>query len=463
MKDKWIDDLKQKMKGHTEVEPEGLWSDLEKKLFNEEKGKVIPLWSDNVLFYGKEEKVSKYVWFKKTAGIVASFVLLITGGVWLYFNTQEIVPYIEIKESNIVNVIEPEAITDSLPKKTIVFKTKEIVKLKSDHISDSVVSNTDLITPPLLELDIVNPKRVRNEEAITLLIDKEKVEEIALISIEEDIVIDKNISYSTLKGKSFAGKTYNKRGFSLGLLSGNLSSNSSQLQNGYASMNGSINMNSYNPTANTSNKALLEIYKGNLEREVNTKIDHKRPIRFGLSVYYQLGEKWGVNTGLIYTKLSSTLNSGSVDYKVMGEQTLHYIGVPIQVNYNVWKKGDFYAYVNGGASVEKSVYGTFKAKYKVNDKIEDGTKENIHAKGIQLSVNASVGVEYKLGKGIGVFLEPEMRYHFDDGSSISNIYKEKPFNFNVQMGLRYSIPHKKSKSSSKTVDEDLKQIELSSD
>ena len=40
---------------------------------------------------------------------------------------------------------------------------------------------------------------------------------------------------------------------------------------------------------------------------------------------------------------------------------------------------------------------------------------------------------------MGVFVEPGMSYYFDDGANIQTIYKEKPLNFNLNMGIRLTF------------------------
>ena len=56
-----------------------------------------------------------------------------------------------------------------------------------------------------------------------------------------------------------------------------------------------------------------------------------------------------------------------------------------------------------------------------------------------MSVNAAAGVQFNVLDNIGIYAEPGVSYHFDDGSSLQTIYKEKPLNFNLNFGVRYTI------------------------
>ena len=57
----------------------------------------------------------------------------------------------------------------------------------------------------------------------------------------------------------------------------------------------------------------------------------------------------------------------------------------------------------------------------------------------QFSAGASAGVQLNFVPQAGIYVEPGVRYYFDNNSSVQNIYKEHPCNFSLQIGLRYNI------------------------
>jgi hypothetical protein len=129
-------------------------------------------------------------------------------------------------------------------------------------------------------------------------------------------------------------------------------------------------------------------------------------------MYYNLGKKWGVGTGVNYTKLTSELHSGSTSNYIKGEQSIHYIGIPVQINYNVIQKGRFTGYVTGGALAEKAVAGKLRTKYIVNDEVQETQEEKLDVKPVQFSVNSAVGLQVKIIDKIGIYAEPGFDYHF---------------------------------------------------
>ena len=71
--------------------------------------------------------------------------------------------------------------------------------------------------------------------------------------------------------------------------------------------------------------------------------------------------------------------------------------------------------------------------------IENGYIKNIVEKPVQWSLNAAIGAEVHFTPFLGLYVEPGVGYFFNDGSSISTIYKERPFNFNFEFGLRFTF------------------------
>lgn len=100
---------------------------------------------------------------------------------------------------------------------------------------------------------------------------------------------------------------------------------------------------------------LLGILISNQGKEIETKRSHRQPVRIGLSVNYRLTDRLGIGTGLTYTDLTSDLKSGSEFNYISEEQKLHYIGIPVNLAYDVysWKRLRLYG---TGAFWPKSVF-----------------------------------------------------------------------------------------------------------
>lgn len=157
---------------------------------------------------------------------------------------------------------------------------------------------------------------------------------------------------------------------------------------------------------------------------------HHQPISVGMQVGFHLLPKLKLSTGLVYTKVSSDFISGVYDTRTVSTQDLHYIGIPLNLSYFVWEYKGLHTYVTAG--------GEGAVNIKNHTETDGEVKESKRDK-MQWSTNASVGIQYDFIPQLGVYVEPGMKYYFDNGSQIENIFKDKKLNFNIQFGLRFNV------------------------
>ena len=147
---------------------------------------------------------------------------------------------------------------------------------------------------------------------------------------------------------------------------------------------------------------------------------HRQPVSVGFSVRKELGKGFSVESGLMYTLLSSELTFSE---EMVADQKLHYLGIPLRANWSFLDTRLFTLYVSAGGAVEKCVYG----------KLEGG---DLDSRPWQFSVLGSVGAQYNLSRRVGIYVEPGVSYYFDDNSSLQTIRKEHPCSFTLQAGFR---------------------------
>ena len=170
-----------------------------------------------------------------------------------------------------------------------------------------------------------------------------------------------------------------------------------------------------------------------------TDVKHHQPITFGLTLRYNLNERWSVASGLTYSQLSSELHSGSGNYYYDDRQTLHYIGLPLNIAYTFWQSTNLSAYLTTGGLVEKNVAGRLTSNYYLDDQLEITTRENISTDQLQWSVNTAIGLGYRISNNIGLYAEPGISWYFKNSSELETIYKENPLQFNLRLGLRFTL------------------------
>lgn len=177
----------------------------------------------------------------------------------------------------------------------------------------------------------------------------------------------------------------------------------------------------------------------NQGKSVKTEYKHRLPVRVGLNVAYRLTDRLSVETGVSYTRLSSDMKDGTKDNYSSGSQKLDYIGVPLNVKYRAFGYRRLSVYASAGLLTEKCVSGKTTHEYVISGEKKKHEAEDVAAKPWQLSVNAALGAQFDVLRNVGVYVEPGVSYYFDDRSPLSTIYKEKPLNFNLNLGVRYTI------------------------
>lgn len=168
-----------------------------------------------------------------------------------------------------------------------------------------------------------------------------------------------------------------------------------------------------------------------LQKSPQGKAKHHAPVSVGMQIAFGVAPRLSLSTGVVYTRTSSDFYpyAPNNDYNV--HQVLHYVGIPVGLNYELWRSGGFHAYVMAGA----------EAAYNVkNDTDEDGTrKQDAKRDRVQFSGKASLGAQYDISPCVGLYIEPGAKYYFDNGSDIENTFKDKKLNFNLQFGLRFNL------------------------
>lgn len=151
---------------------------------------------------------------------------------------------------------------------------------------------------------------------------------------------------------------------------------------------------------------------------------HNQPISFGLSYSYALNKYLALESGLVYTYLSSDVTEIATQEKF--KQKFHYLGIPIKLYWSFFRHNKLSLYASGGGMVELAVAG------KVGGENKRPTRP-------QFSALAGVGAQYSFSRVFGLYIEPGVAYYFNDGSHIETIRTEKPFNFNLNAGVRLTF------------------------
>lgn len=174
--------------------------------------------------------------------------------------------------------------------------------------------------------------------------------------------------------------------------------------------------------------------------EIETKVRHRQPVRAGISVRYGLTRRWSLETGITYTMLSSDIEAGSGIRTYVADLSLHYIGIPLQVNFDVFARKRWSLYLTAGGMVEKCVAGNEKVKSVTAGVHETvSSKNNVTVKPLQWSVGAAAGAEFDFTPAVGIYVEPGVQYSFHNSGPYRTVWQDRPVNFSLEVGLRFNF------------------------
>lgn len=163
---------------------------------------------------------------------------------------------------------------------------------------------------------------------------------------------------------------------------------------------------------------------------------HYFPVSVGAELKYSfLNDRLGIGLGVNYTFLNSRYEA-LVDrrYQASVDQSVHYIGVPLNLYVTILSSDRLSFYANAGAMMEKAV----RVSYEMTDLYAVKYQHDSKAEGVQWSANIGFGVEYRFLDFMGIYVDPRLTYFFDCGQPYS-VRTEQPLQFNLEMGFRFHI------------------------
>lgn len=151
--------------------------------------------------------------------------------------------------------------------------------------------------------------------------------------------------------------------------------------------------------------------------------EHHQPLSFGLSVRKEFAHGLSLESGVNYTLLWADVRMKSSRQDI--SQKLHFIGVPLRMNWQFLDTGRFSLYVGAGGMVEKCVSAKFGSRAMDEPRV-------------QWSVLGAAGAQYDLGGLVGLYFEPEVSYYFTE-TDLRTSRTDSPLSLTLRLGVRLSF------------------------
>ena len=157
------------------------------------------------------------------------------------------------------------------------------------------------------------------------------------------------------------------------------------------------------------------------------------PVSVGIGAKIRLSKRFDLGIGLNYTIMSRKL-AGEFNGEYYSEirNIQQYIGIPVNLYYNIIGNDKISLYIQAGGAVERGISDLYRMTGADNSVIT----HHEPVKGVQFSVSAGIGIEYWFSSVAGVYFDPTIRYYFDNYQAKS-IRTDQPLQTGFEIGVRF--------------------------
>lgn len=187
------------------------------------------------------------------------------------------------------------------------------------------------------------------------------------------------------------------------------------------------------------NAALVESnYTKNAVTFIGRNLKHRFPISVGVNVKKRLTDRWGIETGLVYSYLES---SGDLDaeYTYRYKQKIHYLGIPLNLSYSLYQNKRLDIYLQGGGMAEMALSAHGYTRIFNHGVFASDIDDKLPASGVLWSVGLGAGISYDFVQNFGLYLEPGANYYFPNSNQPRSYRTDNPWSFNVRVGFRFKF------------------------
>lgn len=146
---------------------------------------------------------------------------------------------------------------------------------------------------------------------------------------------------------------------------------------------------------------------------------HDLPLSLGLTARYRLTDRLSLESGIEYTYLHSRLDDIHT--------VMHFAGVPLRLNYNIFAAGPVEFYAGIGGSVEKCIKASLGGM-------------SVREPQLQWSGSFNLGAQSRLSRNAWFYLQPDLSYYFTR-TSLTTYRSENRLGLTFRAGILFNINH----------------------
>ena len=439
----WTSQLSQRLADHQESAPEGLWDRIEAQLDADipQQPAIVPV----------SHRSTLRRWMA-----AASIALLIGSGAYIFMH-KDLTPTVN---APIAIKLEPSTTPSAIatPSSTTEQSSesaspKAIIASPSSHLlaqrSPQEIETDLAVTTMQAETDITSAETDISAEKETTsakedeIKDTKELKEKASATTAERTVTPHSLSEAT--GVSNTRKKELETGYPTKIITAGSNSHNHGLEISLYAQNNLVAeqqntpvlmSNAYYQQFSNSEIAYTNshrrgapqsnVYLSNYKEQTH----HHLPLAIGMSVSYPLGDRLALSSGLVYTRAASDFQRIMPASTINTHQTLHYVGIPLQLHYTFLRLQSLSLYANAGGQTDINV----KAQQTTEGVPVEANRDNL-----QWSLTGAVGLQYPIIPHLALYGEAGARWYIDNNSNVDTYFKQHPLSPNLQVGFRFTL------------------------
>ena len=398
MKEQWTKDLQQKMNGfEVPTIPEGLWENIDAALETGEQPT-------------NTQHLTPNTQYRRKACAAILLLLAIPTAIYLLHNKEDETVVAELeKKAPFQEISSSKGATPEDTETSPTLSTPSVKHLAKATIQKTTIAESTIAngSNPAIEEQVNKVEKANQDSPIT----KQPAKKVSTPSAttkgtHEEPVNNYGEEDLTINKKQQDNRLYlamNASGISF---SGDMTTTDYMMNDGHYSIG--------NDLINKSN-----------EIPYNEETHH-RPISIGLQVGIPVAKDWSIVTGLTYTYLHSEMKESTGLAYVYTDQKLHFVGVPVQMNYQLYNNRHCNIYLGAGGRADIGVSGKTNHESKLS-----------HLP-VNYSLKAAAGVQVNLFKSLNIYAEPTIQYNIPGSTRYKTYYTEHKTMFDLQLGVRFT-------------------------
>ncbi len=419
----WTDALRRQLDDYEVAAPDGLWADIEQRL---DAGLHVPEGERPSVKGGlPRRRLSLLKW-----GMAASFAVLVAGGSYVFLRPSRPLQAMQTIQQASGEVPVPAVQVSLCPPKTtpphavsaspVALCAVPVQYARVGMKGGELEPEADSLAVEKSTSDAPAEKAMRRVESLT----SAEMPTAGAATATDGVLLASDNTDILVAGKQGKPAGWSVRLYGEnGLISGG---------SGRGGQSSDMLVASAAPAAGNGESSNLSPTLLTAVQEVPMRTTHHMPVSVGMQVGIPLCRHLSLSTGLVYTQARSEFAYHHYGAESTTTQTLHYVGIPVGIDYGLWSTRWLRTYVSVGA--EGAVCVSNRTVEEDGSRVGDAPRDRM-----QWSAQWSAGVQFDILPQLGVYAEPGVKYYFDNGSNIENVFKKRKFNFNFQLGLRWNI------------------------